>query len=445
MYMTPQDTHKYALPRLVWPIAVELYLFFLLGITDTLMMSRISDGSVAVSGLSNHFFEFVIVSFELICGGAGILIAQNIGAKKMRSARRAATMAFALAFGIGLLLSILIFFAASGIAAVLQMPVEFRAMGETYIKIVGLSTFALSGMMALSAAIRNTGNTRGPMLVTMLINLVHIGLNYILIFGKFGLPRLGLEGAAISTASTRVLGLLILFWMFRKAFGTRIRWKELVIFDSKLLRKIGDVGLPMAGSAISWSLSQLVLVSLVASMGTTMLATKTYMNMMESFAYLGGWSMALATQIQVGYFYGADLHERAYRSPFVAFRWGLLVTMLNVGVMLFVGRDILNYLTDNLTIIQVGSILLWVNLILQPLKFTNMPLATAINAVGDAKSMFTVNTLSMWIISIGGTWLFGKTLEWMLYGVYLAMILDELTRGIFVFRRWMSKAKLNID
>lgn len=443
--MTTQDAQKYTLPRLVWPIAVELYLFFLLGITDTLMMSRISDGAVGVSGLSNHFFEFVIVSFELICGGAGILIAQNIGANKMRTARRAATMAFALAFGIGLVLSVIIFFAASGIASILQMPIAFREMGVTYMKIVGLSTFAISGMMALSAAIRNTGNTRGPMLVTLFINLIHIGLNYILVFGKFGLPRLGLEGAAISTACTRVLGLLILFWMFRKAFGSRIRWKELVLFDRKLLRNIGNIGLPMAGSAISWSLSQLVLVALIASMGTTMLATKTYMNMMESFAYLGGWSMALATQIQVGYLYGADLHERAYRSPFVAFRWGLLVTMVNVGVLLIFGRDILRFLTDDPTIIQVGSILLWVNLILQPLKFTNMPVATAINAVGDSKYMFKINALSMWIISIGGTWLFGKHLHGMLYGVYLAMILDELIRGIFVFRRWMSKAKLNID
>ena len=443
--MLQHDEKKYTLPRLVWPIAVELYLFFLLGITDTLMMSRISDGAVAVSGLSNHFFEFVIVSFELICGGAGIMIAQNIGAKKMRSARRAATMAFALAFGIGLLLSVIIFFAASGIASILQMPVDFRDMGVTYIKIVGLSTFAISGMMALSAAIRNTGNTRGPMLVTLFINLLHIGLNYILIFGHFGFPRMELEGAAISTATTRIIGLLILFWMFRKAFGTRIRWKEFILFDRKLLRKISDVGLPMAGSAISWSLSQLVLVALVASMGTTMLATKTYMNMMEAFAYLGGWSLALAVQIQVGYLYGADLHERAYRSPFVAFRWGLLITMLNVVILLIVGRDVLQYLTDNPTIIQVGTILLWVNIILQPLKFTNMPLATAINAVGDSKYMFKINALSMWIISIGGTWFFGKSLEWMLFGVYLAMGLDELTRGIFVFRRWMSKAKLNID
>jgi putative MATE family efflux protein len=342
-------------------------------------------------------------------------------------------------------LSVLIFFAADGIASLLQMPVAFREMGVTYMKIVGMSTFAISGMMALSAAIRNTGNTRGPMLVTLFINLLHISLNYILIFGQFGLPRLGLEGAAISTATTRVIGLVILFWMFQKAFGARIRWRELVLFDRKLLRKIGEVGLPMAGSAISWSLSQLVLVSLVASMGTTMLATKTYMNMLESFAYLGGWSMALATQIQVSYLYGADLHERAYRSPFIAFRWGLLVTMINVGVLLLVGRDILRFLTDDPTIIHVGSILLWMGVVLQPLKFTNMPVATAINAVGDSKYMFKINALSMWVISIGGTWFFGKTLHGMLYGVYLAMILDELTRGIFVFRRWMSKVKLNID
>jgi Na+-driven multidrug efflux pump len=200
----------------------------------------------------------------------------------------------------------------------------------------------------------------------------------------------------------------------------------------------------MMGSAVSWSCSQLVIVSIIASMGATMLATKTYMNIMESFCYLAGWSFALATQIQVGYLYGAGEHDRAYRSPFVAFRWGLIITMVNVAALLIFGRTILNYLTDNPEIIHVGSILLWLNILLQPLKFMNMPVATAINAVGDSRYMLKFNAGSMWFISVLGAYALGKGLDWMLYGVYIAMMSDELFRGIFVFRRWMSKVKLNI-
>lgn len=443
--MQQLNERKYSLPRLVWPIAVELLLFFLLGITDTLMVSRISDGAVGVVGLSNHFFEFVIVSFELICGGAGIVIAQRIGANRLLDARRAATMAFSLAMAVGLIVSVVIFFGASTIGRLLQMPIEFRDMGVEYIMIVGSSTFVISGMMALSAAIRNAGNTKGPMLISVGINILHVFGNYVFIFGALGFPQWGLTGVAISTVVSRVVGLLFMFLLFQKSFGSRIVWKEYVTFDKPILKEIGKIGLPMMGTAVSWSFSQLVIIAAIASMGTVMLATKTYMNIMESFVYLAGWSFAVAVQIQVGYLYGANKHDAAYRSPFIAFRWGLLITMINVVLLLLFGREILNYLTDDPEIIKIGSILLWINILLQPLKFMNMPVSTSLNAVGDSKYLMKISIPSMWLIAVGGTFLLGKGLDWMIFGVYIAMMSDELVRGILVFRRWMSKVKLNIE
>jgi putative MATE family efflux protein len=282
------------------------------------------------------------------------------------------------------------------------------------------------------------------MYITLGINVLHVFGNYVFIFGAFGFPQWGLTGVAISTVTSRVVGLVLLYVLFRKSFGERVRLKEYLTFDRPILKEITKVGLPMAGSAISWSFSQLVIIAAIASMGTTMLATKTYMNIMESFAYLAGWSFALAVQIQVGYLYGANKHDKAYRSPFVAFKWGLIITMFNVLMLLLFGKQFLSALTDNDEIVRIGSILLWLNILLQPLKFMNMPVATAINAVGDSKYMMKINMLSMWLIAVGGTFLLGKGLGWMIIGVYLSQMLDELTRGIFVFRRWMSKVKLNI-
>ncbi|WP_123043307.1 MATE family efflux transporter [Cohnella candidum] len=436
------DLKKLSLWRLVWPIMIELFLQFMIGTADTLMVSRISDDAVAVVGLSNQFFQAVIMLFALVTGGAGIIISQKLGGGKEKDARVVAAMCFSNTVGFGVLVSVVLAGGSGWVAAALQTPDQLKDMASGYIGIVGGGTLWMAAVMALSTVIRSTGNTKGPMLVAIGMNLVHIAGNYGFIFGELGLPKLGLTGVAISTVSSRVLALIALYLIYRRSFSAPIRIQDYVRFDFPLLKEVARLGLPMALSSASWTVSQVTIYSMVATMGTEQLAARTYLNTMESFCFTAGWAFAMAVQIQVAAFFGAGDHERAFKSAYKALFWGEVVVIANSLVLFAFGKQLLSLFTDNPDIIRIGVGILVCDLILQPLKMANMPINNSLNAVGDTRYVMIVSMISMWAVAVGGTYTFGIAFGWLVYGVYAAMITDEAIRAILVNRRWFRRKYL---
>ncbi|UKS27843.1 MATE family efflux transporter [Paenibacillus sp. HWE-109] len=437
-----ETAKKMTLFGLVWPIMIELFLQFMIGTADTLMVSRISDDAVAVVGISNQFFQAVIMLFVLISSGAGIVISQKLGAGKEEEARKVASMAFTLTVGLGLVVSLFLFFGANIFVNMLHVPESLHAMTYQYIRVVGSGTIVMSAILTLSTVIRSTGNTKGPMLVAVGMNIIHIFGNYVFIFGALGLPKWGLLGVSLSTVGSRAIALLVLFYIFRKSFTGLIQWRDLRLFDRPLLKEVAKVGLPMAFSSASWTISQVILFSMIATMGAEQLAARTYLNTMESFSFLAGWSFAMAVQIQVAHLFGAGQMEKAYRSLYKALFWGELVVITNTILLFIFGKNVVGAFTDNQEIISIVVGVMALNLLLQPLKMWNMPLNNALNAVGETKFVMNISIVCMWIIAVGGTYLFGLQLGWLIYGVYVAMILDEGIRGILVQRRWLARKKL---
>jgi Na+-driven multidrug efflux pump len=208
-----------------------------------------------------------------------------------------------------------------------------------------------------------------------------------------------------------------------------------------LLKEVFRIGWPMSVSGISWTSSQLAIFSLIGVMGAQSLATRTYMNTMESFAWMIGWSLAMAVQIQIAHFYGSGRLREAYYSCYRAMAIGMALVSLNTALILIFRESIMNYVTDDRWIIDMAVTLLWLNLILQPGKMLNMALGQSLNAVGDTRFPMFVSLPSMWLIAVGSTYVLGLSLEWGLYGVYAGMILDEYVRGTVMWFRWRRHRK----
>jgi Na+-driven multidrug efflux pump len=147
---------------LTWPIFLEMFLQFFLGTADTLMVSHISDDAVGVVGISNQLFSAVTILFGAIASGAGILVAQKLGAKREGEARIIGIMGLNISVAIGAVLSLLLYWKAEPIARLLQINEVLVPMAATYISIVGSGMVFLAAMSALGTVIRNTGNTRSP-------------------------------------------------------------------------------------------------------------------------------------------------------------------------------------------------------------------------------------------------------------------------------------------
>lgn len=196
--------------HLTIPIFIDIALVMLLGAVDTVMLSRYSDNAVAAVGLDNQLISFVFLVFQFVSMGAAILCAQYFGAG-LRTR-------FMQIVGIAILANLLLGMTVSGILWLWAAPL-LRAFGlredvlpdgVTYLEITGALAFFQALSLTFSAALRSTGNTIKPMLVTVSVNVINILADYALIFGHWGCPAMGVEGAAWATAVSRIIAAMIL-------------------------------------------------------------------------------------------------------------------------------------------------------------------------------------------------------------------------------------------
>ncbi len=436
------NRNPYGLWALAWPIFIEVLLQTLLGTVDTVMVSRISDDAVAVVGLSGQLFAALTTLFMTISGGAGILIAQKLGAKRGEDARTIAIMGLTVCGGIGLTISLLLLTQAKALANLLNVSAELLPLWDVYVSYFGGGMMLTALIAALSTAIRNTGNTRAPMYIGIAMNVIHIAMNYVLIFGMFGFPEWGLFGVTVSGNVSRLIAVLLLFYVFIQAFDRRIGFKDLFTFKPRLFKEIVHIGWPLGVNMSGWVFSQLAIYTFIAMLGAAELATKTYMSTLESFCFMLGYAISLAIQIQVAHLFGAGKTREAYVGAYRALAIGIGLAMINALLLLLMGRHLLGLFSQNEAILELGTSLLALNLLLQPGKVLNMSLNNALNAVGDTRYTMMTALCSMSIVATGGSYWLGIHAGWGLAGIYCCMIADEWVRGLLVLRRWKGQKYL---
>jgi len=415
---------------------IEMTLQFMLGTADTIQVSRISDDAVAVVGIANQFFNAVIVLFSLVCSGAGILIAQKLGAHKQMEARKIAVMSVTITAMIGIVISILLASCTDVFIAMLNVPVEIRPLAHTYMSMVGGGMIITALNLSFSTAVRNTGDTRSPMLIAVGMNILHIALNYAFIFGAFGFPKWGLYGVGVSMLIARGVAMLFQIRLFTHAFGDRIRLREYFKFNGPLLKEVVKLGWPLSMNGASWTFSQLTIYAIIATMGAEQLATRTYMNTIESFAFLFGWSLAMGVQIRISYLYGAGRYREAYYDAYKVVGWGIVIVLANTALMLLFRHQLLGLFTEDQQIIDTALTLLWLNLILQPGKMLNMALGQSLSAIGDSRTVMLYSLPIMWVVAVGASYMLAAPLGYGLLGIYAGMIADEYLRGAASTYRW---------
>lgn len=433
---------KIGLWMLAWPIFIEIFLQTLLGTVDTIMVSRISDDAVAVVGISNQLFGALITLFTTFAGGAGILIAQRLGSGRNEDARTIAIMGVSVSTLLGVVVSLLMFLYSDPIARMLNVSEELLPLSHIYLTYVGGGLFLVGLTASLGSAIRNTGNTRGPMYTGVAVNVIHILLNYILIFGMFGLPEMGIGGIAISTVISRLLGVVVLLYMFSGAFERKIRLLDFRIFNRKLFGEILRISWPLGLNSSAWVLSQLAIYSFLALLGAKELAARTYLNTLESFCFTLGYAIAMAGQIQIAHLFGARQLSGVYRGAYRTLYIGLAIVSANVLLLFLFGNMLMGFFTTDQEILSIGVSLLALNLLLQPCKMLNMAMGNSLNAIGDTRYTMTISILSMTLIAVGGSYLLGIEAGWGLTGIYCSMIADEATRGVLVLLRWRKQKVL---
>ena len=209
--MIQQENLKKRLTKLAAPIFIETLLIMMLGAVDTFMLSRYSDNSVAAVGVVNQIIMLTFLVFEVINLGTSVLCSQYLGAKLQKNVIQVVGISILMNFVIGITISLILYFCARPILHSMGLTSTLMQDGMDYMRIVGAFAFFQALSLTLSASLRSANKAVYPMMVTVVVNILNIVGNYSLIFGRFGFPELGVEGASISTAFSRGVSMIMLF------------------------------------------------------------------------------------------------------------------------------------------------------------------------------------------------------------------------------------------
>ncbi|KIL22979.1 hypothetical protein B4133_1198 [Bacillus altitudinis] len=424
---------------LTWPIFIEISLYMLMGSADTLMLSQYSDNSVAAVGVSNQLLNLLIVMFSFITTGTTIVIAQLLGASRKQEATQVAYVSLGTNFLISFVISLLMFVLAVPILHMMGLSSELMPDATVFLQIVGLLSFIQALIMTYSAILKSYGFTRDTMYVTIGMNLLNVAGNYLVIFGPFGFPVLGVMGVALSTSFARLIGLTAMILIVRHRIGLRFSFKRMFYIKRTHLKKLLKIGIPSAGEQLSYNGSQMIITLFITFMGTQALAAKVYTQNLMMFIMLFGAAISQGTQILIGRLIGAKEFDAAYRRCMKSLYWAIAISLLSSTALSLSSTHLLTFFTSNSEIIQIASVLLILTIILEPGRSFNMVIINSLRAAGDAKFPVYMAMISMWGIGLPIAYLLGIQLEMGLIGVWISFIVDEWVRGIFMYRRWRSR------
>jgi len=431
-----QENIRRRLFKLAAPIFIETLLIMMLGAVDVIMLSRHSDNSVAAVGVVNQIIVLTFLIFEVINLGTSVLCSQYLGAKMHKNVVQVVGVSLLMNLVVGVSVSLFLFGMNETILQWMGLTPELMKDGTDYMRIVGAFAFFQAISLTLSASLRSANKAIYPMMVTVVVNMLNIIGNYTLIFGEFGFPEMGVEGAAISTAFSRGVSMVILFIILFRKHIRKFPLAYFRPFPFKELKNLLKVGLPSAGEQLSYSSSQVVITYFINVLGTEALAARTYSVNIIMFSFLFCIAIAQGGAICIGHLIGEKRPHAAFLLGKYVMKKSVLITVCLSLITALMGPFIFGWLTTNEQIIRMGVTILAIDVILEIGRPINIFATNALRAAGDVNYPFYLGLVVMWSVAVGCGYLFGIHWGWGLAGMWVAFLLDENIRGIVFVRRW---------
>ncbi len=425
---------------ITWPIFVEMLLFMLLGSIDIFMLGRYSDNSVAAVGIVNQIMGMMNLIFGVITTGTMIIYAQYIGAKKSeKDIIRLSGASIGLNVVIGVVVSLGLIVFRNAVLDFMNVAPELRGYSTDYLNIVGGFMFVQAIVSTFTAILRSHGATKICMYVTAGMNIFNVISNYILIFGNFGAPQLGVAGAAISTVVSKCLATVILGVYLFKHVLNNFKVKYFKKFPWDEVKKIISLGAPAAGEQISYHCAKMVGTIILTYISIDALTTNNYVNNVVMFVMLFAIATGQGTSIIVGRLIGQGENERAYKLCMTSLKKAFVVSTIMGILIASCGKFIFGLFTSNAEIIALGCSVLLVDVILEPGRVFNVVIINSLRAAGDVKFPVYIGICSMWFFGVGVAYVLSIPMEMGLVGMWIGLALDEWIRGIIMYSRWKSK------
>ena len=401
------------------PAMVENLLQFLMGMVDSYLIAFL--GLVALSGVSlaNNIMAVYQAIFIALGAALSSYLAGSVGKKDNQVLSRKATEGLKLTVLLSLLLGLFSLVWGPDLLLWLGAEASVAAAGGIYLFLVGGSILTLGLMTSLGAILRATGQVRLPMYVSLLSNLLNALFSAVAVF----LLDAGIAGVAWGTILARLIGGFILWRSLRLPLA-KPHWG----LDEKLLR----LALPAAGERLMMRAGDVVVVALIVSLGTAVVAGNAVGETLTQFNYMPGLGIATATVILVARSRGNHDEKRIREVLRASYRLSLGMMFVIASIIFLFAKPLAGLYTQDSLALEASSLVMLFSFLGTPATAGTLTYTALWQGLGKAQLPFYATSLGMWLIRIGLASLLIFVCKWGLAGIWLATIMDNLFRWGFL-------------
>lgn len=420
------------------PIFVELMLQLLVGNIDQIMVSRYSQSSVAAIVNGNQIMNIVIITMNMMCMATTVVLTQCLGAKDKYKSNQLCMISMLVIGVVGTFSTSIVLLFNRQIFQMMNIDPVILEETCSYLMIVGGFSIVQGLYLNFAAILRSHTRLKEVMMVSVGMNIINIVGNAILINGLFGLPRLGIIGAAISTVFSKTVGLAAIYLVFRKYTEIELKFCYLKEGSRDMLFKLLKIGIPSGAENFSYNLSQICILSIINPYGAIVTATKGYCSILANFAYVYAIAISEAVQIVIGYLLGSGQIDEVEKKVWWTQKISIAVCVGMMFIIWVFGYPILGVFTDNPDMLALGKQILFIDIFLEFGRAINILMTKCLISVGEIKLPICVGITFHWAVALLLAYVFGGILHLGLQGVWVAMAIDECSRGLIYFFRFRS-------
>ena len=383
---------------LATPIIGEILLQTLVGAVDTFMVARLGAAAVAGVGMGFELVFFIISILSAIDIGATVLVSQAIGASDQRRANHLARQAIVWGLILAIPVSLGMFLAAPTVIGLFGAEADVAAAATEYLQVIAATAVALFLSFVCGAILRGAGDSRTPLAAAVLANIVNVGVAYVLIFGHFGMPALGVAGSAFGAATGRAVGAAYMLFAMasgRKAISLKGSWGWAPRFASA--RQLLTLGVPAATEQVLSAGAFTTLLAVVALVGTEALAAQQITFTALSLAFLPAFGFSIAATALVGQSIGARVPADARTASRIALRWALVWMGIGGALAFLFSERVMGIFSGDPLVIGAGASALKALSIALPFWALWFVSSGSLRGSGDTRTPLVIGASTMWL------------------------------------------------
>jgi len=433
--------------KLAAPVIMGMLGHTFVGLVDNIMVGQLGSAELAAVSLGNSFF-FVAMSLGI---GFSTAITPLVAEADSEDDFNKGKSAFKHGLFLCIVLSLLLFgmiLLAKPLMYLMKQPEEVVVLTMPYLDIIAISLIPLIIFQGFKQFSDGLSLTKHAMYATIAANLINVGINYLLIFGKFGFPKMGILGAGIGTLVSRI-AMIIIIWIIlknnqkAKAFVTQIK---LFVLDSTMLKRIINLGLP---SAMQMFFEVAIFTSAIwlsGLLGKNAQAANQIALNLSSMTFMIAMGLSVTAMIRVGNQKGLKNYVELQRIAKSIFLMGIMFASV-FALLFFIFHDIFpalyldledvnNYL-DNQEVVAIASKLLLVAALFQISDSAQVVFLGALRGLQDVKIPTILTFVSYWVIGFPTSYFLGKETAYGSTGIWIGLLVGLASASIFLYLRFI--------